>query len=221
MGVTEPDPGFLQGLKDLCVKYGALLIFDEVKTGVKIAPGGATEHYKVHPDIVVLAKAIGGGTPLAAFGSSAEIMEEIGSFRVLHVGTYASNPLALAAAEATLKEVLTAEAYTRVFALNRKLIDGYAGLIREHSLPCYANGVGSMGTINFKRERMRDYRDWVVLDRKASHAWYLAMLNEGIIPQPPGPDEQWTICTQHTEADVEAHLQAFAKVAPLLRNLAD
>ena len=220
MGVTEPDPGFLQGLKDLCGKYGALLVFDEVKTGVKIARGGATEYYKVHPDIVVLAKAIGGGTPLAAFGSSAEIMEEIGSFRVLHVGTYASNPLALAAAEATLKEVLTAEAYTRVFALQKKLVDGYATLIREHSLPCYANGVGSMGTINFKRERMRDYRDWVVLDRRASHAWYLAMLAEGIIPQPPGPDEQWTICTQHTEADIQAHLAAFAKVAPLLKNLA-
>jgi glutamate-1-semialdehyde 2,1-aminomutase len=219
MGVTEPEPGFLQGLKDLCGKYGALLIFDEVKTGVKIAPGGATEHYKVHPDIVVLAKAIGGGTPLAAFGASAEIMEEIGSFRVLHVGTYASNPLALAAAEATLKEVLTADAYARVFALNRTLIDGYTRLIREHGLPCYANGVGSMGTINFRRETMRDYRDWVVLDRKASHAWYLAMLNEGIIPQPPGPDEQWTICTQHTEADIQAHLQAFAKVAPLLKNL--
>jgi glutamate-1-semialdehyde aminotransferase len=68
---------------------------------------------------------------------------------------------------------------------------------------------------------MRDYRDWVVLDRKASHAWYLAMLSEGIIPQPPGPDEQWTVCTQHTEADIQAHLHAFAKVAPLLRNLGD
>jgi glutamate-1-semialdehyde 2,1-aminomutase len=219
MGVTEPDPGFLQGLRDLCTEYGALLLFDEVKTGVKIAPGGATEHYKIHPDIVILAKAIGGGTPLAAFGSSAAIMEEINSFRVIHVGTYASNPLALAAAEATLKDVLTADAYRHVFALNRKLIEGYTMLIREHALPCYANGVGSMGTINFKREKMRDYRDWVTLDKRASHAWYLAMLNEGVIPQPPGPDEQWTISVQHTEADIQTHLNAFAKVAPLLKSL--
>jgi glutamate-1-semialdehyde 2,1-aminomutase len=219
MGVTEPDPGFLQGLRDLCTHYGALLLFDEVKTGVKIAPGGASEHYKIHPDIVILAKAIGGGTPLAAFGASAAIMEEINSFRVIHVGTYASNPLALAAAEATLKEVLTADAYKHVFALNRKLIDGYTALIREHGLPCYANGVGSMGTINFKREKMRDYRDWVSLDKRASHAWYLAMLNEGVIPQPPGPDEQWTISVQHTEADIQTHLNAFAKVAPLLKSL--
>ncbi|HYV86456.1 MAG TPA: aspartate aminotransferase family protein [Patescibacteria group bacterium] len=219
MGVTEPVPGFLQGLRDLCTHYGALLLFDEVKTGVKIAPGGATEHYKIHPDVVILAKAIGGGTPLAAFGASAAIMEEINSFRVIHVGTYASNPLALAAAEATLKEVLTADAYRHVFALNRKLIDGYTALIREHGLPCYANGVGSMGTINFKRETMRDYRDWVTLDKRASHAWYLAMLNEGVIPQPPGPDEQWTISVQHTEADIQTHLHAFAKVAPLLKSL--
>jgi glutamate-1-semialdehyde aminotransferase len=76
-----------------------------------------------------------------------------------------------------------------------------------------------MGTINFKGTRIRDYRDWVTLDRKASHAWYLAMLNEGVIPQPPGPDEQWTICVQHTEADIDAHLKAFSKVAPMLKSL--
>ncbi len=219
MGVTEPDPDFLPGLRALCDDYQALLIFDEVKTGVKIAPGGATEHYKVKPDITVLAKAIGGGMPLAAFGASAEIMEELNSLRVIHVGTYASNPVTLAAAEVTLKEVLTDETYKRVFALNRRLVDGYTALIREHKLPCYANGVGSMGTINFKKDVIKNYRDWYVLDRKASHAWYLGMLNEGIIPQPPGPDEQWTICVQHTEADVEAHLKAFARVAPLLRSL--
>jgi glutamate-1-semialdehyde 2,1-aminomutase len=219
MGVTEPVPGFLAGLRALCDEHGALLIFDEVKTGVKIARGGATDHYKVRPDIVCLAKAIGGGMPLSAFGASADIMEELNSLRVIHVGTYASNPVTLAAAEVTLKEVLTEEAYRKVFALNRKLVEGYEALIREHQLPYYANGVGSMGTINFRRDVMRDYRDWMELDKKASHAWYLAMLNEGIIPQPPGPDEQWTISVQHADADVDAHLKAFAKVAPLLKAL--
>jgi glutamate-1-semialdehyde 2,1-aminomutase len=219
MGVTEPLPDFLPGLRALCTELGVLLVFDEVKTGVKIARGGATEYFKVKPDITVLAKAIGGGMPLAAFGASAEIMEELNSLRVIHVGTYASNPITLAAAEATLKEVLTDEAYRRVFALNKKLVDGYSALIREHNLPCYANGVGSMGTINFRKDVMRDYRDWVVVDKVASQAWYLAMLNEGVIPQPPGPDEQWTISVQHTEADIETHLKAFAKVAPLLKSL--
>ncbi|HEU4400918.1 MAG TPA: glutamate-1-semialdehyde 2,1-aminomutase [Candidatus Polarisedimenticolia bacterium] len=219
MGVTEPDPGFLAGLRALCDEFQALLIFDEVKTGVKIAPGGATEHYKVQPHITVLAKAIGGGMPLAAFGASADIMEELNSLRVIHVGTYASNPVTLAAAEVTLKEILTDEAYKKSFALNRRLVDGYSALIREHKLPYYANGVGSMGTINFRKDVMKNYRDWYVSDRKASHAWYLGMLNEGIIPQPPGPDEQWTISVQHTEADVDAHLKAFAKLVPLLKSL--
>jgi len=219
MGVTEPLPDFLPGLRALCTESGALLIFDEVKTGVKIARGGATEYFKVKPDITVLAKAIGGGMPLAAFGASAEIMEELNSLRVIHVGTYASNPITLAAAEATLKEVLTDEAYRRVFALNKRLVDGYGQIVREHALPCYANGVGSMGTINFRKDVIRDYRDWAVVDKTASHAWYLGMLNEGVIPQPPGPDEQWTVTVQHTEADIETHLKAFAKVAPLLKSL--
>jgi len=218
-GVTEPDPNFLPGLRALCDEFQALLILDEVKTGVKIARGGATEHYKVRPDIVCLAKAIGGGLPLAAFGAAAEIMEELSSLRVIHVGTYSSNPLTLAAAEATLKEVLTDEAYKRIFALNRKLIDGYAAIVREHKLPYYVNGVGAMGTINFRKDVIRNYRDWVSADKRASHAWYLGMLNEGVLPQPPGPDEQWTISAQHTEADIETHLKAFEKVAPLLKAL--
>ena len=132
MGVTEPDPEFLPGLRALCDEYQALLIFDEVKTGLKIAPGGATEHYRVKPDITVLAKAIGGGMPLAAFGASAEIMEELNSLRVIHVGTYASNPITLAAAEATLKEVLTDEAYRRVFGLNKWILS--RGLELSHAL---------------------------------------------------------------------------------------
>jgi glutamate-1-semialdehyde 2,1-aminomutase len=216
-GVTEPVPGFLAGLRALCDEFNALLIFDEVKTGVKIARGGATEHYKVRPDIVCLAKAIGGGLPLAAFGASAAIMEELNSLRVIHVGTYSSNPVTLAASEAALKEVLTEETYARVFALNRKLVDGYSQIIREHKLPAYANGVGCMGTINFRKDPIRNYRDWYDQDKTTQHAWYLGMMNEGILPQPPGPDEQWTISAQHTDADIDAHLKAFAKVAPMLR----
>jgi glutamate-1-semialdehyde 2,1-aminomutase len=219
IGVVEPAPDFLPGLRELCDEFNTLLIFDEVKTGLRLAPGGATEHYKVQPDIVTLAKSIGGGMPLAAFGASAEIMEEINSMRVIHVGTYSSNPITMAAAEATLKKALTDDVYRKIFALNKKLIDGYKALIREHDLPFYANGIGSMGTLNFKKETMRDYRDWVTLDKTASHAWFLAMMNEGIIAQAPGPDEQWTICAQHTEADIDAHLEAFSKVAPLLKSL--
>src|SRR3989475_7547356 len=98
MGVTEPLPDFLPGLRALCSEFGALLIFDEVKTGVKIARGGATEYFKVRPDITVLAKAIGGGMPLAAFGAPAGVMEGLNSLRVISVGTFASKPVTLPAA---------------------------------------------------------------------------------------------------------------------------
>jgi glutamate-1-semialdehyde 2,1-aminomutase len=219
IGVAEPDPDFLPGLRALCDEFNAVLIFDEVKTGLKIARGGATEHYKIRPDMVCMAKAVGGGLPLAAFGASAAIMEQLNSLRVFHGGTYSSNPLTLAVAEAALKEILTTEAYARIFALNKKLVDGYGAIIREHKLPFYANGIGSMGTINFRRDRIRNYRDFLEIDLKTWHAWFLAMLNEGVLPQAAGADEQWTISAQHTEADIEAHLKAFGKVATLLRDL--
>ncbi|MFQ5877859.1 MAG: aspartate aminotransferase family protein [Acidobacteriota bacterium] len=219
IGVCEPDPGFLPGLRALCDEFEALLIFDEVKTGLKIARGGAVERFGVRPDIVCLAKAVGGGLPMAAFGASAAIMEQLSSLRVFHGGTYSSNPLSLAAGEAVLKEILTDETYGRIFALNRKLVDGYGAIIRAHKLPYYANGIGSMGTINFRRERIRNYRDWLEIDSRAWHAWFLGMLNEGILPQAAGTDEQWTISALHTEADVEAHLMAFDRTAPLLRAL--
>ena len=219
MGVAEPDPDFLPGLRTLCDEYNAVLIFDEVKTGLKIARGGAVEHYKVRPDMVCMAKAIGGGLPLAAFGASAEIMEELNSLRVFHGGTYSSNPLTLAVGEVVLKEILTKDAYERIFALNRKLTEGYSAIIREHKLPYYANAVGSMGTINFRKERIRNYRDFLEIDLKVWHAWFLAMLNENVLPQAAGADEQWTVSVQHTEADIDTHLKTFEKVAPLLRDL--
>lgn len=219
IGVTEPDPEFIPRLRALCDEHNALLIFDEVKTGLKIARGGATEYFKTRPDMVCMAKAVGGGLPLAAFGSSAAVMEELNSLRVFHGGTYSSNPLTLAAAEVTLKEILTNHAYEKSFALNRKLVDGYNAIIREQKLPCYANGVGAMGTINFRKDRIRNYRDFMESDPRAWHAWFIAMLNEGILPQAAGSDEQWTISVQHTEEDIDAHLRIFGKVAPMLRAL--
>ena len=127
--------------------------------------------------------------------------------------------ITLAAAEVTLKEILTDQAYEKSFALNKKLVDGYTAIIREHKLPCYANGVGAMGTINFRKDRIRNYRDFMESDPRAWHAYFIAMLNEGILPQAAGSDEQWTISVQHTEADIDTHLKTFGKVAPMLRAL--
>jgi len=114
LGIVMPQAGFLEGLRELCTKHGALLIFDEVKTGAKLGRGGACEYFKIRADMVCLAKSIGGGFPLAAFGASREVMDTIATGKVFHAGTYNTNPLVMAAGLATLREVLTPESYTSI-----------------------------------------------------------------------------------------------------------
>src|SRR6202008_225847 len=120
VGLCMPAPGILQGLRDICSKNGALLIFDEVKTGAKLAWGGASEFFGVKPDIVCLAKSIGGGLPLAAFGASKAVMGLISQHKVFHGGTYNTNPVSMVAGLATFQEVLTRDNYAKVEKLNHK-----------------------------------------------------------------------------------------------------
>lgn len=213
IGVCQPEEGFLAGLAAICAEHGSLLIFDEVKTGAKLAPGGACEYYGIKPDLVCLAKSFGGGVPIGAFGGRREVMEAISSFEVFHAGTYNASPLCVAAALATLREVLTPDVYPRIRALNRQLIDGYTRLIRETDLPAHAVGVGANGCIYFCREPVRNYRDFMKVDRDLFWRYWYGMLNRGVIPGGQYYDEQWTISVAHTEADIHTHLAAFAEVA--------
>ncbi len=212
-----PDEGYLQGLRELTREYNILLIFDEVKTGFKIAPGGACEYFNIEPDLVCLAKAIGGGLSLGAFGGRREVMEQVAPGKVSHAGTYNTNPLVMRAGVVTLKEILTAEAYEYTFHLNRMLVEGYEKLIADTGLKAYLRSIGPMGAIFFSEKPIRNWREFARYDnRELWINYWFSMVNEGIIPHPWGFDEQWTICVQHTKEDVEAHLSAFAKVAPLL-----
>jgi glutamate-1-semialdehyde 2,1-aminomutase len=213
IGVCQPEPGFLEGLREICTREEALLIFDEVKTGSKLAPGGATEFYGVKPDLVAMAKSFGGGGPIGAFGGRAEVMAAIERFEVFHAGTYNANPLAVAAALAALREVLTPAAFRHVRALNQRLIDGYSRVIRETGLAAHSTGVGANGCIYFTREPVRNYRDFLRVDRELFWRYFFGMLNRGIIPGGQYYDEQWTISVAHTEADIDAHIAAFGEVA--------
>src|SRR5205807_984490 len=132
VGIVLPDQGYLAGLRDLAHKHGALLIFDEVKTGVTIAPGGATERFGVVPDLVALAKAIGGGLPCGAVGGRADVMAVIEQKRVVQSGTFNGNPLTMAAAQTTLFEILTPTAYAHFEALAETLQGGLEAVIGEH-----------------------------------------------------------------------------------------
>jgi glutamate-1-semialdehyde 2,1-aminomutase len=216
MGVVMPEPGFLEGLRKLCDQHGALLIFDEVKTGVKLAYGGASEYFGVKPDMVCLAKAIGGGFPLAAFGARRDVMQVLESGRVFHAGTYNANTVGVAAGYAALTKVLTADAYRHTSRLNQMLVDGYNNVIKEHELKGYALGAGCNGTVQFADRKVQNYRDWLHVDEEMWKTWWYGMLNRGVLTQAYAWDEQWTISVAHTEADIQHHLAQFRDLAPLL-----
>ncbi|HZD31458.1 MAG TPA: glutamate-1-semialdehyde 2,1-aminomutase [Candidatus Angelobacter sp.] len=216
VGLCMPEPGFLQGLRDLCDKNGALLIFDEVKTGAKLCWGGASEYFGVKPDVICLAKSIGGGLPLAAFGAKKAVMDLISQHKVFHGGTYNTNPVSMAAGLATFREVLTRDNYAHVEKLSHKLVTGYRETVARVGLNGYVVFAGANGALMFADKEIRNYRDWLKVDTELWRQYWFAMVNRGVMPQPYWWDEQWTISVQHTEPDIDQHLQVFAEIAPAL-----
>ena len=216
IGICMPRPGYLEGLRELCNKHGAMLIFDEVKTGAKMGRGGACEYFKIKPDIVCLAKSIGGGFPVAAYGTRKELMDLIAEGKVFHAGTYNTNPTVMAAGLATLRHVLTPENYARINKMSKRLVDGHNDIIKKSGMTAYSIGVCANGAVMLYPQEVRNYRDWMGIDIELWRHYWFAMVNRGVIPQPHWWDEQWTISVAHTDADIEKHLAAFAEVAPAL-----
>jgi glutamate-1-semialdehyde 2,1-aminomutase len=216
VGILMPDQGYHQALREITKRHGALLIFDEVKTGAKLAYGGACEYFDVRPDIICLAKSIGGGFSLAAFASSRAVMDLIADHKVFHGGTYNTNPVAMAAGLATFREVLTRKNYELVNRLNEKLVAGYKQELTKTGLEAYTVGAGANGALMFFQKPIRNYRDWLGVDSELWRHYWFAMVNRGVLAQPYWWDEQWTISVAHTDADIDRHLETFAEVAPLL-----
>jgi glutamate-1-semialdehyde 2,1-aminomutase len=216
VGLCMPQPGFLEGLRQLCDKYGALLIFDEVKTGAKLGWGGASEYFNVKPDMICLAKSIGGGFPLAAFGTHKRVMDLISDHKVFHGGTYNTNPVSMAAGLATFRDVLTRDNYAHVDKLSKKLVDGYNGTIKKTGLQSYIVVAGANGALMFAPKEVINYRDWLNVDTELWKHYWFGMVNRGVMAQPYWWDEQWTMSVQHTEADIVKHLAAFEDLAPAL-----
>jgi glutamate-1-semialdehyde 2,1-aminomutase len=216
VGLCMPEPGFLEGLRALCDEYGALLIFDEVKTGAKLGWGGASEYFGVKPDMICLAKSIGGGLPLAAFGASKAVMDLISQHKVFHGGTYNTNPVSMAAGLATFHDVLTQDNYAHIEKLSHKLATGYRETVAKVGLNAYIIFAGANGALMFAPKEIRNYRDWLKVDTELWKQYWFAMVNRGVMPQPYWWDEQWTISVQHTEQDIAQHLEVFAEIAPAL-----
>jgi glutamate-1-semialdehyde 2,1-aminomutase len=208
IGIVMPKPGYLQAVRDLCTRHGVVLIFDEVKTGVTIAPGGATEYMGVQPDLICLAKSIGGGTAIGAFGGKAEIMDEIKN-GVAALGTFNGNPLSVAAGLATLTEVLTPEAYEHLAKLGTRLARGCQDVLAEAGVPAVTTDLGCKGSITFRARPLVANRDFKEVDDTLFDAYWYFVVNRGIY-MTPGKDEQWTISVQHTEEDIDRCVAALA-----------
>jgi glutamate-1-semialdehyde 2,1-aminomutase len=208
IGIVPPQPGYLEKVRRLCDQHSVVLIFDEVKTGVTIAPGGAIEMYGVQPDLVCLAKAIGGGTPLGAFGGKASIMDEIEN-GVAALGTFNGNPLSMNAALATLTEVLTEDAYAYLGKLGTRLANGCQKALDEAGVPAVTTDLGCKGSITFRDRPLERYRDFQEVDDSLFEAFWYWMINRGVF-QTPGKEEQWTISVQHSESDIDKFVDVFA-----------
>ena len=212
-GIIEPEPGYLQGLKDLLHAHGALLTFDEVKTGLTAGPGGATQRTGVTPDIICLAKAIGGGVAIAAIGGSAEVMAHVANNDYEMVGTFNGNPLAIAACRAMLTEVATPEAYQRIDQLREQAVAGIEREIARTGLQAHVVAVGAKGCVVFSPEPVRNYRGFLGIDDRYSHAHWLFQHNGGVFLPPWGKIEQWLISVQHDESDIDLLVANFAAFA--------
>ena len=210
IGICLPEPGYLQAVREITERYGTLLIFDEVKTGITAGWGGATGALGVTPDLVALAKCIGGGLPLGAFGGKREYMDQITLGRVLHLGTYNGNPLCMAAAKAVLSEVCTPEATGATIARNARLVDACEQIIIEAGLPAHTVQFGAKGCITWTPEPIRNYRDYKKTDLDLAFAQWIHGINRGVL-LPPGLDEQWLISVMHDENDSMRYAEVFAE----------
>ncbi len=213
LGVVLPEPGYLEAVRELTRRHGILLVFDEVKTGLCIAPGGATERFGVMPDMVTLAKALGGGLPTGAIGATEEVMEIVEEGKVYQVGTYNGNPLCMAAARASLYEVLTPDAYAHLDALNDHILKGCTAVIEKHGLPGYAVGVGSKGCVTFSTKKVVDYETFKEnQDAELSELSWLYNMNRGIF-MTPGREEEWTLSVTHGLDDCNRYVEVFEEMA--------
>jgi glutamate-1-semialdehyde 2,1-aminomutase len=217
VGIVLPDAGYLAAIKEIAHQHGALLIFDEVKTGATISPGGATERFGVTPDLVALAKAIGGGLPCGAVGGRDDVMAVIEDHRVAQMGTFNGNPLTMAASRATLLEILDASAYSHFDALAETLQGGLDGVIAEHELPFHVITLAARGGITYRAQRVRNYRDYLEIDKSLAYLSWLYQCNRGVV-MAPGAEENWTLSVQHSIDDVQRYVNNFAEMAKDLRS---
>jgi glutamate-1-semialdehyde 2,1-aminomutase len=198
--VTPPAPGYLEAVREVTRRHGVLLIFDEVKTGLTIASGGATERFGVQPDMVALAKALGAGLPSGAIGMTAELGHYVETGRVHQVGTFNGNPLSMAAARANLEDVLTPAAYEHLETLGERMRAGCQAVIDSQGLPAGAIALGSKGCVRH--------------DAEIGELIWLWFGNRGLFVTPG--EQEWSVTVAHDVAAVDRYVEVFAELAAAL-----
>ena len=209
MGCIPPPDGFLAGLRERCDRTGALLIFDEVITGLRLSPGGAAERFGVTPDLMVLGKVLGGGMPLAAFGGRRALMEHVApAGPVYQAGTYAAHPLSVAAALAVL-DALDADPgmYARLEVAGERIVHGLGEAAVRAGVPLQVQRVGSMWTPFFSPAPLRSWDDAGTVDARRYAAFFRGMLSRGIL-LPPSAFECAFLSTAHGEQEIARTLEA-------------
>ena len=206
MGTIPPEDGFLQGLREITEKEGALLIFDEVMTGFRVSRGGAQELYGVEPDITTLGKVIGGGLPIGAYGGRREIMKMVSPDGPMYqAGTLSGNPVAVSAGLATLNKLLDEHFYIKLENFSAKLEKGIRELVEKYGIPATINRVGSMFTLFFKKGRVTTLSDVNACDMELFKRYFHGLLKRGIYI-PPSQFEANFLSIRHDDHIVEETL---------------
>ena len=216
IAIVLPDAGYLEQVRALCDQYGIVLIFDEVKTGLTAGPQGAAQRLGVQPDLITLAKSIGGGVPVAAFGGKKKFMDAVTDGRMAHFGTFNGNPLAMAGIRA-IDKICNVETLGVAEGFNMQALNRISEIIAEYELPAHTVGFGVKGCITWATEPVRNYRDYKATDFKIAELSWLWSINRGIMT-PPGLDEQWLISLAHGQKEIDILVEDFRSLAAAIRN---
>lgn len=216
LSIILPDEGYLRRVRELCDQYNVCLIFDEVKTGLTAGVAGAAKRVGVEPDLVCLAKSIGGGLPVAAFGGKQKYMDAVVDGRMPHLGTYNGSPIVLAAALA-MDAISTEEEINRAEKINIETMRKLNEVIERYQLPAHTVGFGVKGAVTWSPNPVRNYRDFKALDFNLAELSWIWGINRGVLT-PPGLDEQWLVSFAHKQRDMDLLVNAFDALGKALRS---
>ena len=204
----EPAPAFLEGLRDLCTAHGAVLVFDEVKTGFRIAVGGAAEIYGVTPDLATYAKAMGNGLPVAAIAGQGPVLTGWDRGGIIQAGTYSGNAVSTAATQATIERLLTGEPMSQLDRVGNALMEGTAKILADQGVESSVHGRPAMFSFYFGDEKPSDYRGTTSHNEDLYESLVMAMIERGVMPSPEAL-EPWFLSAAHSDEDVATTLQVF------------